>query len=278
MTARYFLTRTKPAFQKDLETCAHGEQTLRRKTQNTPVIGDDAILDGPEAHHLIHVMRAKPGMEVMLFDGTGVEYVARVESVGRAVVRLTILSREDVDREPAVNLTLGTPLPKGDRQKWLIEKAVELGVGRFVPLETARSVVVPTPKALARLSRTVIEASKQCGRNRLMEIAAPRTWTDFVNQSREVPCRLLAHPTSAVSTGKPAEKPRQPACWSPPSLPAEVHLAVGPEGGFTEEEVALATDTRWQPVDLGPRILRIETAAILLTALVVQPRLFWEPG
>ena len=236
---------------------------------DTPVIGDNASLDGPETHHLIHVMRATPGMEIMLFDGTGVEYVARVESVGRTTVSLAILSREDIDREPAVSLTLGTPLPKGDRQKWLIEKAVELGIRRIVPLETARSVALPTPKALARLSRTVIEASKQCGRNRLMEITAPRTWADFVNQSREVPCRLLAHPTTAVSTGKPVEKPQQPA---------EVYLAVGPEGGFTEAEVALATEAKWQPVDLGPRILRIETAAILLTALVVQPALPWEPG
>lgn len=238
---------------------------------DTPVVGDNAKLDGPEAHHLIHVMRAKPGMEIVLFDGSGVEYVARVESVGRTAVSLAVVSREEVNREPAANLTLGVALPKGDRQKWLIEKAVELGIRTIVPLETARSVAVPTSKALTRLSRAVIEASKQCGRNRLMEIAAPHTWTDFVNQSREVPCRLLAHPASAVSTSKPAR-------WSPPSLSAEVHLAVGPEGGFTEEEVALATEAKWQPVDLGPRILRIETAAILLTALVVQPRLPWEPG
>jgi 16S rRNA (uracil1498-N3)-methyltransferase len=240
---------------------------------DTPVVGDAARLDGPEAHHLIHVMRAKPGMEIILFDGTGFEYRAEIESLGRTAVSLTILSRENVDREPPVHVTLGTPLPKGDRQKWLIEKAVELGVARIVPLETARSVAVPTPKALARLSRAVIEASKQSGRNRLTEIAAPQTWSDFVDRSRSVPCRLLAHPIRAASTGKPA-----PGDWSPSSLPAEVYLAVGPEGGLTDEEVALATEAHWQPVDLGPRILLVETAAFLLASLVVQPRLPWKPG
>lgn len=222
-----------------------------------PISGETAKLAGQEAHHLIHVMRASPGSRVTLFDGSGAEFSAQVERITRTEVHLAILSRADVDRESSPHLTLGAPLPKGDRQRWLIEKSVELGVGRFVPLTTARSVAQAAPNALARLRRTVIEASKQCGRNRLMEISEPQSWLDFLTATQATPCRLLAHP--ADDTAQPP----------PPTSDAAV-LAVGPEGGFTPDEVALATTSGWRPIHLGPRILRVETAATLLIAAVVQ--------
>ncbi len=137
------------------------------------ISGGRVALNGPEAHHLIHVMRAAPGLNVVLFDGSGAEFPAVVQRVGRSDVELAVLSRELVDRELPFDLTLATALPKGDRQKWLVEKAVELGVTRLVPLRTQRAVAQPVEQALARLRRAVIEASKQCGRNRLMPIDAP---------------------------------------------------------------------------------------------------------
>ena len=106
----------------------------------------------------------------------------------------SILSRESVNRELPFDLTLGVALPKGDRQKWLVEKAVELGVTRIVPLRTRRGVAQPVEQALVRLRRAVIEASKQCGRNRLLQIDQPRAWPDFVADAADAPCRLLAHP------------------------------------------------------------------------------------
>lgn len=230
----------------------------------TPIQGDHALLDGPEAHHLIHVMRAKPGMRVTLFDGTGVEFAAQVEKVGRTEVRLAILARQEIDRELPVELVLGVSLPKGDRQKWLVEKVVELGVARLVPLVTARCVAQPVQQALDRLRRTVAEASKQCGRNRLLEITAPEQWSAFVAGAPPRAQRLLAHPgktTEPAGTLSPEPpKGRRPA----------VFMAIGPEGGFGAEEVSLATATGWQTVDLGPRILRVETAAVFLVAMVLQ--------
>jgi len=232
-----------------------------RNYDETPISGRTAKLAGQEAHHLIHVMRASPGSRVILFDGSGSEFTARVERVGRAEVELAILSQATVDRESSPELTLGVALPKGDRQRWLVEKTVELGVRRFVPLATARSVSQAGPNALARLRRTVIEASKQCGRNRLMEIAEPESWPDFLAATQAAPCRLLAHP---------ADETRQsPAPRIPEKLDTAA-LAVGPEGGFTPDEVAQATASGWRAIDLGPRILRVETAAILLIATVVQ--------
>lgn len=256
---------------------------------DTPIRGGRATLTGPEAHHLIHVMRFGPGNQVVLFDGSGAEFAARIDRVGRAKVELTVLARREVNRESSREITLGVALPKGDRRRWLVEKAVELGVRRLVPLATSRSVARLSDGALARLRRTVVEASKQCGRNRLMEIAEPQAWSDFV-VAAATGLRLLAHPEEPAPAGKlpvapagvagvePSEPPGKPAGGSlrltashpPKQLSEPAVLAVGPEGGFTPDEVALAASAGWKRVDLGPRILRVETAAILMVALVVQ--------
>jgi 16S rRNA (uracil1498-N3)-methyltransferase len=248
-----------------------------------PITADRVTLSGAEAHHLIHVMRAKAAMRVTLWDGSGCEFAAVVERMGRAEVELTVISREEIDRELSFELTLGVALPKGDRQKWLVEKAVELGVSRIVPLETARGVAQPVDEAVRRLRRTVIEASKQCGRNRLMEIAAPQAWSRFVVALEGAARRLVAHPRGERSAesgewgvgsrewgvGSRVRETHRDTANEPGALHAPqdaVALAVGPEGGFTDEEIALARAAGWQTVDLGPRILRVETAAILLAA------------
>ena len=243
----------------------------------SPITTDQVLLAGPEAHHLIHVMRAKAGSHVTLFDGSGCQFDACVQRIGRTEVALAILSCDRIDRELPIDLTLGVALPKGDRQKWLVEKAVELGVGRLVPLETARGVAQGVEKALDRLRRTVVEASKQCGRNRLLEIAEPRPWAAFVADTCEMPRRLLAHPTDAA-TGEEGKRGQSPFAGTArrvlgingdgPLLSGNVALAIGPEGGFTEEEVSLAVGAGWQRIDLGPRILRVETAAVLLSAMI----------
>lgn len=219
----------------------------------TPITSDRAVLAGAEAHHLLHVMRAALGARVTLFDGAGWEFEAEVRRAGRTEVELAILARHDIDREAATALTLGVALPKGDRQKWLIEKATELGVARLVPLATERAVAQPSEGALQRLRRAVIEASKQCGRNRLMEIAALQEWDEFVAANRDVPRRLIAHPGAEPL----------PRTESHEAIVA----AIGPEGGFTDGELARAIAVGWQPIGLGPRTLRVETAAIAVAAL-----------
>ena len=227
----------------------------------TPIDGFTARLAGPEAHHLIHVMRAKPGTRAVLFDDTGAEFAAAVTRVDRATVELQIEQRTEVDRELPLEIVLAVALPKGDRQRWLIEKATELGLSRIVPLKTERGVAQPVEQAVKRLRRTVVEASKQCGRNRLMQIDTPADWPDFVATTQDVPSRLVAHPNGYHAA---------PGPLSVASLPRPVLLAIGPEGGFTDEEIAIAVTAGWHTVDLGPRILRVETAALLLSTLVAH--------
>ena len=224
----------------------------------SPVTSYSASLAGAEAHHLLHVMRAKAGTRVTLFDGSGWEFDAIVKRAGRGEIEVAVIGRRQVDREAKVALMLGVVLPRGERQKWLVEKLVELGAAKLVPLKTARGVAQPGGNSLERLRRGVVEASKQCGRNRLMEIAEPMAWTEFVAGSEQVACRIVAHPGNAL--------------WSCPVTAQTAALAVGPEGGFTDDEVAEAVAQGWLAVGLGPRILRVETAAVAMAARLIG----WE--
>jgi 16S rRNA (uracil1498-N3)-methyltransferase len=210
-------------------------------------------LVGDEARHLIRVMRCRVGDEVVVFDGRGTSWRARVASIGRdeAVLELGAAAEEPVAQ--AAPVTLAVALPKGERQKWLVEKLTELGVARLVPLVTTRGVAEATPAAVERLGRGVIEACKQCGRDTLMAIAEPRTVAEVVGDHREegriVVADRAGEPWSAAVTH---DRP--------------VVVLVGPEGGFTAEELAAVDAAGGRRVSLGPNVLRIETAAIALAA------------
>jgi 16S rRNA (uracil1498-N3)-methyltransferase len=230
----------------------------------TPIASDEVRLVGAEAHHLAHVMRARPGSEVVLFDGGGAEFRARVERVGRSEIELAVISRNAVDRELGAPLCLGLGLPKGDRPRWLVEKAVELGVTSLAPLDCARANDRPTPAAIQRLRRAVIEASKQCGRNRLMEIGEPRGAAEFFAHQPSAAVRIIAQPGATDCQSALDEM------LSSGSTLTQVVLAIGPEGGFTPSEIDLASAHGWRQVSLGPRVLRVETAALALAAAVVM--------
>jgi 16S rRNA (uracil1498-N3)-methyltransferase len=219
-----------------------------------PIDGSRAVLTGDEARHLTAVMRAGVGDEIVLFDGSGSEFVCRIESVGKRSVELTVVERREISRELPFSLTLAVALPKGERQKWLVEKATELGVTRIVPLVTQRGVAQPVEAALERLRRAVVEASKQCGRNRLLEMAEPAAAGDYFRSAPPTAMWLIAEPggTSLSSIRF------QPA--------GRIIAAIGPEGGFAPDELAAATAAGWQLVSLGGRILRVETAAIAIAA------------
>jgi 16S rRNA (uracil1498-N3)-methyltransferase len=217
-----------------------------------------AILAGDEARHLARVLRAKVGDEVRLFDGSGAEWPARVARIGRDEVLLDVATALPHIGSAGSTLTLAVALPKGDRQKWMVEKLTELGVARLVPLVTARGVAEATDSARARLERGVIEACKQCGRNTLMEIGAAATLESLATPLPPGTLRLIAHPG-----GMPLD-----AASVPPQ--DAVVAVVGPEGGFALEEIAVAERHGFKPVSLGPHILRIETAALALAARFVS--------
>jgi 16S rRNA (uracil1498-N3)-methyltransferase len=218
---------------------------------NCPLGPGPVVVDGPEAHHLAVVCRARPGTRVCLFNGDGHEYPALVREASRRGVTLDVVGAEAPERELGFRVEVAAPLPKGDRAQFLIEKLTELGVTSFVPLRTARSVVQPRENTREKLERYVIEASKQCGRNVLLRVETPVDWVEYCRRGDLPGLRILAH-IGETEADWPARQ--------------DVALAVGPEGGFTEEEVAEARQAGWRLVGLGPRTLRVETAALLLAA------------
>ena len=229
------------------------------------------LLQGSEAQHLTRVMRGECGDRVELFDGSGWQWSAEIVDVGRNEVTLKILSTEEADLEPALALTVGIALPKGDRQKWIIEKLVELGVTTVIPLTTSRGVAQPVDKALVRLRNHVVSASKQCGRNRLLEIGEAASLEAFLQRTAEN--RFIAHPKSAQmgvnNTVAETSGEQEAGNISIRDIQLEsgdAAVAIGPEGGFSAEEATTAAQLQWKIVDMGPRILRIETAALAFAA------------
>jgi 16S rRNA (uracil1498-N3)-methyltransferase len=215
-------------------------------------------LDGDESRHLSRVRRLGPGAVVEVFDGQGWAAHAAVTAVGKEWVDLRVLEELQSGREAVCRLTLATAVPKGERFDWLVEKATELGVDRLVPIVTERSVVDPRAAKLERLRRLVIEASKQCGRNRLMVLHQPIAWARWLEEASPMAPRLVAHPG-----GLPPQQ------WTKARRGGESALAVGPEGGFTEEEIAAARAAGWEIVSLGSSLLRIETAALAGCAAIL---------
>ena len=226
-----------------------------------PLGPGELTLDGPEAHHLAAVRRFGPGDRVTLFNGDGLEYPAEVVAAGKRCVVVIVSAAVDADRELGFELVVGSALPKGDRADYLIEKLTELGATRFVPLITARSVVLPKDAKVEKFARAVIEASKQCGRNRLMAVEPPQPWAAFVRRNDLPQMRWVLHTDPLAATHKPAD-------FDASEVRRGIVVGVGPEGGLTPDEVAEAAAAGWRTVSLGRRVMRVETAVAAVAAWV----------
>ena len=220
---------------------------------DTPPRADRAELSGDEARHLARVLRAKVGDMVSVFDGQGRTWPARIATLGRDRVGLELGAPIKTPTSSHA-LTLAVALPKGDRQKWMVEKLTELGCTRLVPLVTTRGVAEATPGAVQRLMRSSIEACKQCGRNTLLGIASPRAIAEVLARRDAATLAVVADPEG---------EPLGPLLAG---HAGDILALVGPEGGFTAEELSLAIAAGCRRVSLGPHVLRVETAAIALAA------------
>jgi 16S rRNA (uracil1498-N3)-methyltransferase len=216
---------------------------------NCPLAPGPVVVEGAEAHHLATVCRLRPGDLVSLFNGDGRQYPAEVTAVDRRTVMLQVTGVEAPARELGRRLEVAAPLPKGDRAQFLLEKLTELGATSFAPLQTRRSVVHPREAKLDKLQRHVIEASKQCGRNVLLHVEPLTGWDAYCTRGDLPALRRFGHPGGSAASWPVAQ---------------DLAVAVGPEGGFTDEEIERARAHGWEVVDLGPRILRVETAALVM--------------
>ncbi len=233
--------------------------TRRYFAPTLPRAGGIVLLDGPESHHAVNVMRVREGDTVELFDGEGWQANAVVESADRRAVTCHSEPAAIVDHESVCSLELGIAMPKGDRAKELVERLTELGVQRLVPIQCDRTPWAVSENAMIKWQREVIDACKQCGRNRLMQISEPETFTSWSQRHGGETLRIIAHPQSpgAADLREPPFEPGNDA------EQASVRIAIGPEGGFTDAEVELAKSLGWRCTSFGERILRIETAAVV---------------
>lgn len=221
-------------------------------------------MGGVEAHHMLHVLRLKPGHRVYLFDGRGMEATGRILETLKDRVRLEIEAHAHVDREAKVAITLAFSVPKGDRAAVLVEKACELGVRRLVPLLCQRSVVKLRPEGSQKLEkwrRLAIEASKQCGRTYVTEVEGVTSFPELLEETGRHELALIASPGPGV-------RPLEEVVRRHPGV-KNLLCIIGPEGGFTEGEVEKAKGSGCLEVGLGPRILRMETAAIALVSMLL---------
>jgi 16S rRNA (uracil1498-N3)-methyltransferase len=217
-----------------------------------------AALHGEQAWHLSRVLRAEPGMEFDVVAG-GHAWLARIASIERDTVHFTLL--QELESVAALPITLLLGIFKFDRMEWAIEKAVELGCSRIVPLvadRTEKHLAQAAGKRVERWRRIALEAAKQSRRGDLPEIAEPAGLASVLAAEKPDALRILLSETEV-------EQPLLRILERGSS--AGIEIAIGPEGGWTAAELTLFQSAGWQSASLGPRILRVETAAIAALAI-----------
>lgn len=225
---------------------------------------DTATLTGDQAVHLARVLRAEPGQ---IFDVVAGGFLHRAEIVRVAEDEVVFTLHEELESDTALPLHLLLAVFKFDHMEWAIEKATELGVSRITPIlarRTEKHLAQAAAKRAERWRRIALEASKQSRRTTIPEIAVPTPLKPALEQELS-PVHILLSETEQATPLAAAlaasNRPDRPTGYEP------VALAIGPEGGWTPEEMAIFVQHNWQPVTLGPRILRAETAAIAAIAI-----------
>ncbi len=211
------------------------------------------LLENTAATHINRVLRLKTGAELTLFNGLGGEYKAIIESADKRRVTVKITRHNARESESPLDITLAQGISRGERMDYTIQKAVELGVTRIVPIKTERCTVkldeTRSKKRIAHWQKIIISACEQCGRNQIPMIENITTYEKWLAQPHNA-LNLILDP-NADSRMTQLKKPS-----------TTINLTIGPEGGFDNKELTLAQTHQYTGIRLGPRILRTETAAI----------------
>ena len=215
-------------------------------------------LELPDAlvHHAVRVLRLRDGERIVLFDGEGGEAEATLQVRGKAAWA-QVEARHEVDRESPLQIVLVQALAAGDKMDWVVQKAVELGASAIQPVQAERSVLrlvgERADKRQAHWQQVAVAACEQCGRNRIPEVRPLQPLTHWLAAHRGALCYVLAPGGAASFAEEPA--PQQ-----------VVHVLVGPEGGWSDAELAAFDAAGCRRVRLGPRVLRTETAGLAAIA------------
>lgn len=220
--------------------------------------GATTDLDDSAAQHVGRVLRMQPGQELLLFNGDGNDYPATITEAGKKRVEVRIGTPAENTTESSLDIVLGQTLSKGDRMDYAVQKAVEMGVTRIVPLTTERCDVKlkgdREDKRRRHWQSVATSAAEQCGRARVPEITPVMSLTDWFDHTGDCDLRLVLHHRTEQSLNTLAK-------------PTRIALMIGPEGGLSPEEITAAQTAGFLPVALGPRVLRTETAPVAAMAL-----------
>ena len=235
---------------------------MHRFFVNPSNISDSIYIDGTDVNHIKNVLRLKCGEEVNVCDGQNNEYLCKLTDISPDKVYLDIISKGVCENEPRFNITLYQGLPKSDKMEYIIQKCVELGVTRIVPVAAKRSVVKlkDDAKKVSRWQKIAHEAAKQCQRGILPEVTVVMTFKEAMDDLSKNDLSFM-----------PYENERQTSLREV-LLDKDVKTIgffIGPEGGLDETEIAKADEMNIPTVSLGKRILRTETAPIACLSAVM---------
>jgi 16S rRNA (uracil1498-N3)-methyltransferase len=237
----------------------------RRFFSERPLQPGERVLTGPTARHAAGVLRLRSGEHIVLFDGSGLEFPAEILSIRRQEVRVVVGDGALVNRESPLSLHLGVGLSQSGAMDLVVQKATELGVAEIIPMATERSQGWLAGKRgkdrQVRWKRIAQEAARQCGRNRIPRVAQVAHFSQVVRQEASPAAVRLIFWEEETRRGL-----REVFTAHGPV--SEVHLLIGPEGGFSSAEATAALTAGFHIVSLGPRILRAETAAIAVVSLL----------
>lgn len=225
--------------------------------------GGQICLHGEDEKHIKTVLRAKEGEELTLCDGEGMDYQCRISSLADGV-QLEVLSKAPCETEPKTKITLYQGLPKADKMELIIQKCVELGVERIVAVSTERAIVKldkKEGKKLERWQKIAEAAAKQSGRGKIPEIGGQvLKFKDAVAEAKRLDGAIIPYEREEKTGLREFVQ----------NFEGEsIGVFIGPEGGFAEEEIALAQENGITPITLGKRILRTETAGMTTTAILL---------
>jgi 16S rRNA (uracil1498-N3)-methyltransferase len=231
----------------------------------SPAKNSLVAIQQPEAHHIKNVLRLKPGDRIKLFDGTGLEYEAVIRKISAEEVDVEILSRIRATLRSGVQIMVAQAFLKEKKMDDLVRKLCELGVAKWVPFFSQRSIARPDASRLAgrirRWHRIAAEALKQCRRIDLPEIAGALSFEEVLDFSKTCDLNIVfwENETSPLNSGMGSNEKHSIK---------KILLMLGPEGGFTQKEIDMAQHSGFVMAGLGPRILRAETATLAAVTLV----------
>ncbi len=219
-------------------------------------------IDSSESHHIIHVKRLKIGDSIALFNGVGVECNPEIVEIIGNKVTVEVNQYKTVSKENKVGIDIAFAIPKGKRFHFLLQKCTELGVRKLIPINCTRSVVklkAESSEKIQKWRKIAIEASKQCGRNTITEIGEVVDFCNIIENldSYDLPLLACSQPDSNNLKNTLQEHLK----------PNNIIGFIGPEGGFTSNEIEMAKRAKCEFGSLGQRTLRVETAAIAVSAI-----------